>query len=179
MTRIIDILDTFGGWLSKLLMLIAAVAMFSLVPMAGWLVFGRYVLNASPTWVEAASLVTIVVITFGVAAAAVREEQHLAINFIRESFPPRVEAVMKIASFALLAFFGVMMAVSARELIAFGWSRMMPLLNVPDGIKNIPLLVCGIAMTFFSLIHIARLVLTWGEIPHRRDEPPVSGIEIE
>lgn len=179
MTRIIDILDTFGGYLSKLLMLIAAVAMFSLVPMSGWLVFGRYVLNASPTWVESVSLITIVVITFGVAASAVREEEHLAINFIRESFPPRVEAVMKIASFALLAFFGVMMAISATELIAFGWSRLIPLLNIPDGIRHIPLLVSGIAIAFFCLIHIARLVLTWGEIPHRRDEPPLSGTEIE
>ena len=179
MTRMIAVLDTFGGYLSKLLMLIAALAMFSLVPMSGWLVFGRYVLNASPTWVEAVSLVTIVVITFGVAAAAVREEEHLAINFIRESFPPRVEAAMKIVSFALLAFFGVMMAISASELIAFGWSRMLPLLNIPDGIRHIPLLVCGISMAFFSLIHIAKLVLSWGEIPHRPDEPPVSGIEIE
>ena len=117
MTPIIDAIDRIGGWLSRLLMVIAALAMFSLVPMSGWLVFGRYVLNASPTWVESVSLITIVVLTFAVAASAIREEEHLAINFIRESFPPRVEALMKIASFALLAFFGVMMTTAGIDMI--------------------------------------------------------------
>jgi len=81
-------IDRIGGVVAGAFLAIAAVALFALVPMAGWLVFGRYVLNASPTWVEATSLVLMLVITFGVAAAATRSEDHLAIHFIRESFPP-------------------------------------------------------------------------------------------
>ena len=55
----------------------------------------------------------------------------------------------------------------------------MPLLRIPDGIRHIPLVVAGLAIALFSLIHIAKLIAHWGEIPHRRDEPPLAGTEIE
>ena len=60
------LIDRAGGFLSGLLGLVAALALFALVPLAGWLVFGRYILNASPTWVEGTSLILMLVVTFAI-----------------------------------------------------------------------------------------------------------------
>ena len=57
--------------MARICMTVAGVQMVSLIAIFGWLVFGRYVLNDTPTWVEQAALVLVVWITFlGGAEAA-------------------------------------------------------------------------------------------------------------
>ncbi len=54
-------------------MAIAGVMMVTLIVIFGWLVFGRYVLNDTPTWVEQTSLLLVAWITFlGAAVGAWR-----------------------------------------------------------------------------------------------------------
>ncbi len=45
-------------------LIIAGILLVLLIILFGWLVFGRYVLNDTPTWVEQASLLIVVYITF-------------------------------------------------------------------------------------------------------------------
>jgi TRAP-type C4-dicarboxylate transport system permease small subunit len=159
MLKLLRSLDAIGGRVAGALLAIAAVALFALVPMAGWLVFGRYVLNASPTWVEATSLVLILVVTFGVAASATRSEEHLAIRFIRESFPPKVERAMRLLSHLLLVVFGTFMVVASWQNVMGTWYRPIPLLGIPEGIRHLPLVVGGLGIAAFSLIHALKILL--------------------
>ena len=46
--------------LRRLILGIAGIAMVTLIVIFGWLVFGRYVLNSTPTWVEQVSLLLII-----------------------------------------------------------------------------------------------------------------------
>ena len=160
------LIDRVGAALAATFTFIAALALFALVPLSGWLVFGRYVLNASPTWVEATSLLLVLVVTFAVAASATRSEEHLAIQFVRESFPPPIERAMRFISHVGLAIFGGWMAYASWSNIGSTWARPIPLLPLPEGVRHIPLLVGGIGMVFFSLIHIAKM-LAGAEPPPR------------
>ena len=68
----------------------------------GWLVFGRYVLNATPTWVEQAALLLVMVIAFIGAAVGIHEHVHLSVTTLRSSVPPRVRSVLVAISDLLL-----------------------------------------------------------------------------
>ncbi|MEO1104572.1 MAG: hypothetical protein AAFW98_12705, partial [Pseudomonadota bacterium] len=59
MKGFVRVADSAGGVLAQIFMGLAALSLFALVPMAGWLVFGRYVLNATPTWVEQVALLLV------------------------------------------------------------------------------------------------------------------------
>nr|WP_255720316.1 TRAP transporter small permease [Acuticoccus kalidii] len=127
--------------------------------MAGWLVFGRYVLNASPTWVEASSLILMLVVTFGIAAYAVRTGEHLSIDFVRESFPKPVERAMRFACHVVLTVFGAWMATASWANVVSNWSRDIPLIHIPEGVRHIPLLVGGAGIAVFSLIHALKMIV--------------------
>lgn len=161
----LSLIDRAGGLLAGLLTVLAALALFALVPLSGWLVFGRYILNSSPTWVEATSLVLVLVTTFGVAAAATRSEDHLSIGFVRESFPPPVERTLRFTSHMAMIVFGAFMAVASWSNVASTWSRPIPLLEIPEGVRHIPLVVGGAGIALFSAIHAVKMILG-------RDAPP-------
>ena len=59
MSRLADAvrkLDQALGWLSAAVTLLSGLSLVFLVVSFGWLVYGRYVLNETPTWVEQVAL---------------------------------------------------------------------------------------------------------------------------
>ena len=68
----------------------------------GWLVYGRYVLNATPTWVEQVSLLLVVLITFVGAAVGIREQTHLGVSYFRELCPRWLRQAMTFLSHLVL-----------------------------------------------------------------------------
>ncbi|MFP5429259.1 MAG: TRAP transporter small permease, partial [Gammaproteobacteria bacterium] len=81
-SRLLDIL-------ARIVILLASVAMVLLVVITGWMVFGRYVLNDTPTWVERAATLIVITIVLPVAAVGVRERFHLSVLGFREALPER------------------------------------------------------------------------------------------
>ena len=56
--------DRLLNLFSYITTILTGIAMVVMTAIFGWLVFGRYVLNATPTWVEQYSLLLIVYIGF-------------------------------------------------------------------------------------------------------------------
>jgi TRAP-type C4-dicarboxylate transport system permease small subunit len=108
--------------------------------------------------VEATSLVLILVVTFGVAASATRSEEHLSIRFIRESFPAPAERPMRLLSHIVLVVFGAWMVTASWNNVLGTWYRPIPLLGIPEGIRHIPLVVGGLGIAAFSLIHALKIL---------------------
>jgi TRAP-type C4-dicarboxylate transport system permease small subunit len=98
------------GWLSALTIALAGIALVGLVAMMGWLVFGRYVLNDTPTWIERAATLAILAIAMPVAAVGVRERFHLSVLGVRESLPPALQRWIALACDVLMGLFGAGMA---------------------------------------------------------------------
>ncbi|MGI9452832.1 MAG: TRAP transporter small permease, partial [Geminicoccaceae bacterium] len=73
--------------LSRLCKIVTGVGLVVLTVIFGWLVFGRYVLNAAPTWVEQVSLLLVMLITFLGAAVGIHENTHLGVSYFREVAP--------------------------------------------------------------------------------------------
>lgn len=130
--------------------LLSSFAMVTLVAIFAWLVFGRYVLNETPTWVEQLALVLICYIAFLGAAAGVRDNTHLGVSFIREAMPPRIRRSLRILAEAAMTGFGLVMFLSCMELVAFGWATLLPMLNVPEGVRTLPAAICGGLIFLFA-----------------------------
>jgi len=156
-----NLLDRLGGGVAGFLTLIGGVSLVALIPCFAWLVFGRYVLNETPTWVEQVSLILIVLITFPVAAAGMRDNSHLSVSFFRDALPPKVAAVIAVVTYVVMTWFGYWMMIGAIDLVQFNWSKIMPIIHVSDGWRWMPMAFCGAGIMFYSVVHILKIITRW------------------
>ncbi len=148
MERLFDLICRAG-------LVLAGIGLCVIIATFGWHVYGRYILNDTPTWVEQLSLVLIVWISFLVSAVVVREDGHLSVEMFRDALPRRGRLVLRIVADLLLLAFGVLMAWQAGKLAAFGWSNRIPLLGLPEGVKSLALAICGGAISLFVAWRLA------------------------
>ena len=146
--------DRLLDLISRICLIICGVSLVVLTVIFGWLVYGRYVLNATPTWVEQVSLLLIVVITFLGAAVGIHENTHLGVSYFREIAPEPVKRVFTIISHLMLAGFGAVMMVQSYKLMVFKWGSMIPLIHVPEGLRALPITLCGGLLLVFSIGHL-------------------------
>ncbi len=130
------------------------VALVFLTVIFGWLVFGRYVLNATPTWVEQVALLLVVYIGFLGAAVGVHKRTHLGVAVFKELSPKPVQKVFDFLSHILLGGFGVVMTVYGYKLTMCKWDALIPLINISEGLRSLPIMLSGIFIFLFSIGHL-------------------------
>ena len=142
------------SWVCKIL---AGVGLVVLTVIFGWLVFGRYVLNATPTWVEQVSLLLVMLITFLGAAVGIHENTHLGVSYFREIASTSVRRFCMVVSYVSLAGFGLVMMWNSYKLAVFKWGSLIPLIHVPEGLRAVPITICGGLIFLFSLGHLIKM----------------------
>jgi len=145
--------------LARLCFLFAGVALVIMTAIFAWLVFGRYVLNDTPTWVEQVSLLLVMVIAFLGAAAGVKEHTHLSVVIFRSIVPNWIRTVFVVVSDLLMAVFGGMMFWYGLELTKFKWTTKIPLIQWSEGLRSLPLTICGVLLFVFSVGHLIRVFM--------------------
>ncbi|MEP2031466.1 MAG: TRAP transporter small permease [Paracoccaceae bacterium] len=146
--------------------ILTGIALVILTVIFGWLVFGRYVLNATPTWVEQVALLLVMLIAFLGAAVGVHENTHLSVSILRTSVPARVRTVFVVITDVAMAGFGALMLWYGAQLTIFKWGSLIPLIQLPEGLRSLPLTLGGGLILLFSLGHLIRLFLG---VDDRRD----------
>ena len=146
---------------------LAGIALVGLVAMMGWLVFGRYVLNDTPTWIERAATLAILSIAMPVAAVGVRERFHLSVLGVREALPPPAQRWIALACDALMGLFGAGMAWWSWELVGTVAAFRIPLLGISQGWTYAPMVVGGALMVLYAVEQVLRDILR-KEGPERR-----------
>ena len=136
--------------LAKLVILLASIAMVALVVITGWMVFGRYVLNDTPTWVERAATLIVVTIALPVAAVGVRERFHLSVLGFREALPPGPLRIVEVVCDIAVGLFGAAMAYGSWELVQTSQGIRIPLLGISQVWTFVPLTVSGILIVLFA-----------------------------
>ncbi|GAB3119629.1 TRAP transporter small permease [Novispirillum itersonii] len=154
LTRFQTTLHAVLSLLATLVMVLSGVALVVLITTFGWLVFGRYALNQTPTWVEQLALLLIVFITFTASAVGVRDRTHLAVDLLFEYVSRPTRRVILTVVHLLLAGFGLLMAVHSTTLMTFAWGTEIPLLGVSEGLRVLPMVIGGILTTAFALGNI-------------------------
>ncbi len=144
--------------LAKVCQFIAGVALVAMTLMFAWLVFGRYVLNDTPTWVEQVSHLLLMVIAFLGAAVGVRQHTHLSVVLFRSAVPTQIRTVFVFITDVLMAGFGGLMFWYGLELTKFKWKTLIPLIQWPEGLRSLPLTICGALVFLFSISHLIHLL---------------------
>lgn len=145
--------------LSRICLIVAGTALVSMTVMFAWLVFGRYVLNDTPTWVEQVSHLLLMVIGFVGAAVGVRQDTHLSVVLFRSAVPSAIRTVFVFITDVLMAGFGAFMFWYGLQLTLFKWKTQIPLIQVSEGFRSLPLTICGALVFVFSVGHLIRLLL--------------------
>ncbi len=158
-SALIRSMDVVLDGIATICRLVTGLSLVFLTIIFGWLVFGRYVLNATPTWVEQAALLLVMVIAFIGAAVGVHEHSHLSVTILRNSVAPRLRPVFMALTDLLLAGFGILMLWHGAQLTMFKWASNIPLIQVPEGLRSLPLTIGGGLILLFSAGHLLRLAL--------------------
>lgn len=149
-----NLYDRFLNSISYICMVFTGVALVFLTVIFGWLVFGRYVLNATPTWVEQVSLLLVVYIAFFGASVGVHRRTHLGVSVFREISPRPLRLIFDGLSYFIMAGFGCLMAWYGYKLTVFKWTTQIPLIHLSEGLRSLPIMLSGIFIFLFSLGHI-------------------------
>ena len=155
MRNVEGILDLF----SRICLIVSGTALVAMTLMFAWLVYGRYVLNDTPTWVEQYSHLLIMVIAFLGAAVGVRQDTHLSVVIFRSTVPSWLRTVFVFVTDVLMAGFGGFMFWYGLELTQFKWNTLIPLIQVSEGFRSLPLTICGALIFLFSISHLIRLLI--------------------
>src|SRR5262249_52496486 len=118
--------------LVKALYAICSLLLVWLIAITGIQVFGRYVLNDSPTWVERLPLLTILSIALPMAAAGTRQRFHMSVTFVVEALPRQGQEIAAILVDLGLGLFGVAMAWYGGVIANRVWSSKMAVLPLPE-----------------------------------------------
>lgn len=138
---------------------IAGTALVAMTVMFAWLVYGRYVLNDTPTWIEQVSHLLLMVIAFLGAAVGVRQDTHLSVVLFRSKVSQKTRLVFVFITDVLMAGFGGFMFWYGLQLTQFKWKTMIPLIDVSEGLRSLPLTICGALVFLFSAGHLIHLLL--------------------
>ena len=151
MTNLLARLTRFNDALTRLALALSALGLIAMTAFTGWQVFGRYVLNDSPQWVERLALLLVLYFTFLAGAVGVRERSHLGIEFISDALPPVLRRIVSFAVFALRAAFGGVLAWNGMMLVKETWDVATPILRIPEGVTYFAIPLGGALMVSFSL----------------------------
>lgn len=147
----LDLLSKITRRASDILLKLGAAGLVLMTAIVGWQVFGRYILNSSPSWSEQASLTLMIWYVAFAAAAGVREGFHIRITVIEDIAPKKVKRVMRLAADLVVAGCGVAMAIWGTELVVKTWSHVIPSLGLPRGMAYLGLPIAGALIALFSL----------------------------
>jgi TRAP-type C4-dicarboxylate transport system permease small subunit len=139
-----DVLVRWALWLS-------AIGLIVMTAATGWQVFGRYVLNDSPQWVERTTLLLVLYFSFLAGAVGVREESHLGIAFINDMLPATVRRVIMVLVGAILAAFGGVLFWNGILLVEETWDVATPIIKIPEGATYFAIPFGGVLIVLFAL----------------------------
>ena len=151
-------LSRFCAPLARYLLMVAVAGLMAIVACVSFQVFGRYVMNDTPTWAEALALVLVIWVTMFGAAVGVRDAGHIGMESLLVLVNERVRLKLELVIHALVACFGAMMAWNGAFLAHSVMDYNIPTLGISEGVNQIPIMTAGFLIALFSVEHIVALL---------------------
>ena len=143
--------------LARLCMWLGILGLVAVICAVSWQVFGRYVMNNTPTWAESLALLLVIYVTMFGVAVGVRDAGHIGLESLLVLAPDWLRLKMEYLIHALVLVFGATMAWNCALLAESVWSYRLPTLWISEGWKYVPATISGVLIVMFSLEHIIAL----------------------
>lgn len=137
---------------------VAALALIILVVAAFAQVFGRYVLNASPSWSEELARFAFIWCSSLGAACALDKGGHAAITVLGDHLPCAAKHILQIAMTAVILAVSVLVMVMGWRLAAATGKLPSSAMRIPMSYVNIAICFCGAGMTLSSVGTLVELL---------------------
>ena len=146
------------AWVSRLSLGLAVLGLLGVMLCVQWQVFGRYVLNDSPTWAEALAMLLVLFVTAFGLAVGVRDAGHIGLESLVGLLPEAWQRRIELLIHLLVGLFGALMVRSGWIWASAKWGEKKPMLPVPDGIDYVPIVIAGVLIVLFSVEHFIALL---------------------
>jgi TRAP-type C4-dicarboxylate transport system permease small subunit len=156
MTHRLEKLSNILSRISTAALYLAGIGLVLMTAFVAWQVFGRYVLNRSPSWTEPAAVMLMSWFIFLGAAVGVRENFHLGFDVLLYVLPEGSKAILRTASDVIVAAFGLGMVWYGCQLVSLTWASTLPSLGLPGGFDYLPVVAGGALILLFSLERMAQ-----------------------
>lgn len=143
--------------LAKICLQLGVIGLVLIIAAVAWQVFGRYVLNNTPTWAESAALLLVLYVTMLGCAVGVRDAGHIGMELLGLILPARFETHVAVLIHLLTALFGVLMAWNCATLFDSVRGYMIPTLNLSESWRFVPFVLAGVLIVLFSVEHIVAI----------------------
>lgn len=164
--------------LNALSLWLAGIGLVLMTAFVAWQVFGRYVLNRSPSWTEPGSVMLMSWFIFLGAAVGVRENYHLGFDVLLYVLPRGGKKWLRMISDLFVLAFGIGMIWYGGQLVALTWDSVLPSLGISGGWDYVPIVAGGVLVVLFTLERIA-LRLAGEPIDDVLDEAPPAEVAAE
>ena len=144
--------------LSRLCMALGVLGLVVLIACVAYQVFGRYVMNNTPTWAESLALVVVLYVTMFGTAVGVRDAGHIGLESLLVLASEKLRMKLELLIHALVTAFGAVMAWNCGVLVDSVWSYRLPTLGISEGWRYVPAVIAGVLIVLFSIEHIIALL---------------------
>jgi TRAP-type C4-dicarboxylate transport system permease small subunit len=153
------------AFLARTCMWLSIIGLICLIAAVSYQVFGRHVLNRTPTWAESLSLLLVLYVTMLGAAVGVRDAGHIGFEVLIEALPPTGQRALLIFIHLLVMTFGALMAWFCTVLAESVSTYSVPTLGISEAWKYLPAVIAGVLITLFSIEHIVAIVRRQKVVP--------------
>lgn len=156
MQRFASTYSKIASRLSVICLIAAGVGLVAMTVIVAWTVFGRYILNSTPTWGEPASLFLMLWFILLGGAVGVREMDHMGFDVALFYAQGAWKNLLVFVNEALVSVFGLAMVFFGWQLADKVWGDRIAMIGISKGWDYVPIVVGGILITIFS---VEKLVL--------------------
>ncbi|KLE32390.1 TRAP transporter small permease [Aurantiacibacter luteus] len=142
---------TLADRMAGLLVKAGALGLLAMTAIIGWQVFGRYVLQSSPSWSEQAALLLMIWYVFLASAAGVWERFHIRIELLELTFSPTSRRRLRITIHLLIAAMGLVFLVYGTALALDVREHVIPSLGISRAWAYVVIPFAGVLIALFSL----------------------------
>ncbi|WP_271077283.1 TRAP transporter small permease [Aurantiacibacter sp. MUD61] len=139
---------------SDILVRLGAAGLVLMTAVISWQVFGRFILEASPSWSEQTAMLLMIWYVFLAAAAGVWERFHIRIELLERSLSPQGMKRLRIGIHLLIAVFGLIFLIYGAMLAWEVRVHVIPSLGISRLFAYLPIPFAGLLMALFSLARI-------------------------
>lgn len=161
--------------ISDMAIRIAAAGLVLMTAFIAYQVFGRFVLNDTPTWTETSSVLIMGWFILLGAAVGIREGNHLSFDVLLYLLSEKTKKVLYTISDIVVVAFSSGMILYGIQLARNAWGSTIPNLGISGGVAFFALTTGGVLMALFSIERLLRRMV--GLSTSRFGETPVEDEE--
>ena len=144
--------------IARLSLQIGVAGLVLIIACVSYQVFGRYVLNNTPTWAESLALLLVLYVTMLGCAVGVRDAGHIGMELLGPVLPTTWQRPMEILIHLITLLFGVLLAWNCALMFESVAGYKIPTLGLSESWRYVPMVIAGLLIVLFSIEHIVALL---------------------